>query len=50
VARHDDGDTFWSQYTNTPTTTADSTVTVDDLAPAGDRWDMVAVELIGDDS
>jgi hypothetical protein len=42
------GDAFWSQYTNTPTTTAGSTVTARDSAPAGGRWNMVAAEVIGD--
>jgi hypothetical protein len=44
------GDTFWSQYTNTTTGPAGSTVMVNDSAPTTDRWDMVAVELLGDGS
>lgn len=44
------GDTFWSQYTNTPTGTAGSVVTVGDTAPTTDQWNMAAVELENDDS
>jgi len=40
------GDTYWSQYTNQPTGRAGSLIHVRDLAPAGDQWNMVAVELI----
>jgi hypothetical protein len=43
------GDTFWSQYTNTPTGPAGSVVTVNDAAPTNDQWNMVAVELKNDD-
>ncbi len=39
------GDTFWSQYTNTPTGPAGSVVTVNDTAPTSDQWNLVAVEL-----
>jgi hypothetical protein len=44
------GDTFWSQYTNTPTGAAGSVVTVNDTAPTNDQWNLVAVELTSDDS
>ena len=44
------GDTFWSQYTNTPTGAAGSTVTVNDTAPTNDQWNLVAVELENDDA
>jgi hypothetical protein len=44
------GDTFWSQYTNTPTGPAGSVVSVNDTAPTNDDWNMVAVELKNDDS
>ncbi len=44
------GDTYWSQYTNTPTGVAGSVVTAGDTAPTGDRWNLVAVELLNDDS
>lgn len=40
------GDTFWSQYTNQPTGPRGSRVTVSDLGPTGDRWNLAAVELI----
>ena len=42
------GDTFWSQYTNTPTAAAGSVVNVADTTPTNDRWDLVGVELAGD--
>jgi hypothetical protein len=41
------GDTYWSQYTNSPSPTA-TRVTMADSSPTGDRWNLVAVELIGD--
>jgi hypothetical protein len=44
------GDTYWTQYTSVPVSPAGSVVTVSDTAPATDRWDLAAVELIGDDS
>jgi hypothetical protein len=44
------GDTFWSQYTNQPTGAAGSVVVATDTAPTNDQWNMVAVELINDDS
>jgi hypothetical protein len=43
-------DTYWSQYTNNPTGAAGSVVNVNDTAPTGDRWNLVAVELLNDDS
>jgi hypothetical protein len=43
------GDTFWSQYTNQPVPIAGTQVTVGDTAPTGDQWNLVAVELPGDD-
>lgn len=42
------GDTFWVQYTNQPTGKAGSVVTVKDLAPTTDRWNLAAVEVIND--
>jgi hypothetical protein len=42
------GDTFWTQYTSVPVSPAGSVVTVSDTAPTTDRWDLAAVELIGD--
>jgi hypothetical protein len=40
------GDTYWTQYTNTPTGAASSVVTVNDSAPTSDQWNLVAVELL----
>jgi hypothetical protein len=44
------GDTSWTQYTSVPVSPAGSVVTVADTAPTADRWDLAAVELIGDGS
>ncbi len=44
------GDTSWTQYTSVPISPAGSVVTVSDAAPTADRWDLAAVELIGDGS
>jgi predicted secreted Zn-dependent protease len=44
------GDTYWTQYTSAPVITAGTVFTVSDTAPTTDRWDLAAVELIGDDS
>jgi hypothetical protein len=44
------GDTYWSQYTNDPTGPAGSVITVNDLAPTNDNWDLAAVELLNDGS
>jgi hypothetical protein len=43
------GDTFWSQYTNQQVAAAGTQVTVGDLAPTNDQWNMVAIELPGAD-
>jgi Bacterial Ig domain len=43
------GDTFWTQYTNQPTGPVGSHVTVSDLAPKNDHWNLAAVELINSD-
>jgi hypothetical protein len=40
------GDTYWSQYTNHPTGTAGTHVSVADAAPTNDRWNLAAVELV----
>jgi hypothetical protein len=42
------GDTYWSQYSNATTGAAGTVVTMNDTAPTGDPWNMVAVELTGD--
>jgi len=44
------GDTYWSQYTNTPTGAAGSVVKVSDTAPSTDQWNLAAVELQNDDT
>jgi hypothetical protein len=44
------GDTNWTQYTAVAISPAGSVVTVADTAPTTDRWDLAAVELIGDGS
>ena len=43
------GDTIWSQYTNQPVAAAGTQVTVGDIAPTNDQWNLVAVELPGED-
>ena len=43
------GDTYWSQYTNTPAA-AGTKVTMADTAPTTGQTNFVAVELIGDAS
>ncbi len=43
------GDTFWSEYTNQTTGAAGTVVHIGATAPTGDRWNMVAIELEGDD-
>jgi hypothetical protein len=40
------GDTYWSQYTNHPTGTAGTHVSVADTAPTNDHWNLAAVELV----
>jgi hypothetical protein len=42
------GDTSWSQYTNTPTGSAGSVVNAGDTAPTTDQYNIVAVELLND--
>jgi hypothetical protein len=42
--------TFWSQYTNQPTAAAGTVVTVHDTAPTNDHWNLVAVEITGEDA
>jgi len=42
------GDTYWSQYTGQITGLAGETITMNDTAPTTDRWNMAAVELLGD--
>jgi hypothetical protein len=40
------GETYWSEYTNTPVATG-TKVTMRDSRPTADRWNFVAVELVG---
>jgi hypothetical protein len=42
------GDTYWSQYTNVPVAAAGTVVKVGDVAPTTDRWNLAAVELVGE--
>jgi hypothetical protein len=42
------GDTYWSQYTNTPTGPAGSVVNAGDTAPTTDQYNIVAVELLNE--
>ena len=42
------GDTYWSQYTGQITGAAGETVTMNDIAPTTDQWNVAAVELLGD--
>jgi hypothetical protein len=43
------GDTYWSQYTNTTTGPAGAVVNAADTAPTNDQWNLVAIELLSDD-
>jgi chitodextrinase len=40
------GDTYWTQRRDAPTPSAGSSVTLDDMAPATDRWNLSAVEVL----
>jgi fibronectin type 3 domain-containing protein len=39
------GDTFWTQRQTATTAAAGATVTINDTAPTGDRWDLALVEV-----
>jgi hypothetical protein len=39
------GDTFWTQYRTSPSTSVGQSLTLNDTAPAGDRWNLAAVEV-----
>ena len=44
------GDTYWSQYTSQRTGAAwTAVVNAGDTAPTNDQWNLVAIELLGDD-
>jgi hypothetical protein len=40
------GDTFWTQRRSSPTPLAGTTVSINDIAPTGDRWDLALVEVL----
>ena len=40
------GDTFWVQSRAQPTPNAGTAVNIDDIAPAGDQWNLAAVEVL----
>jgi len=40
------GDTYWTQYTGHVQGEAGSTVTLNDIAPTTDQWNMAAVEIL----
>ncbi len=39
------GDTYWSQYTTTPSSGPGQSLSVFDTAPTGDQWNLAAVEV-----
>jgi Bacterial Ig domain/Lysyl oxidase len=43
------GDTYWSQYTGQTTGPAGTVVNAGDTGPTNDQWNLVAIELTGDD-
>jgi hypothetical protein len=45
----DSGDTYWTQFTNSPTGKAGTRVDVRDTAPTNDHWNLAAVELVNSD-
>jgi hypothetical protein len=40
------GDTYWVQRQSAPTTVAGATVTINDLSPTGDRYNLALVEVV----
>lgn len=40
------GDTFWTQRQTAPTPLAGTTVTINDVSPTTDRWDLALVEVL----
>ncbi len=40
------GDTYWVQMQNTPTPLSGTTVTINDTAPTGDRYNLALVEVL----
>jgi hypothetical protein len=39
------GDTYWSQYLESPSTSTGQVMTLSDTSPTSDRWDLAAVEV-----
>jgi hypothetical protein len=39
------GDTYWVQRQNSTTASPSTSVTINDTAPAGDRWDLAVIEI-----
>jgi hypothetical protein len=44
------GDTMWSEYTNQAVSPQGTAITIGATAPTNHRWNLVAVELRGDDA
>lgn len=42
------GDTYWVQRTTSATATSGTTVTIDDTAPTGDRYNLTICEILAD--
>jgi hypothetical protein len=42
------GNTFWAQNTTIQSGAAGSVVTLNDISPTTDHWNMAAVELLSD--
>ncbi len=40
------GDTYWVQMQNSPTYNAGASVSINDTAPTGDRWNLAVVEVL----
>jgi hypothetical protein len=40
------GDTFWVQRRTNPSASAGVVVTINDTAPTGDRYNLVAIEIL----
>jgi hypothetical protein len=40
------GDTFWTQRQTSPTPVAGTSVSINDIAPTADRWDMAIIEVL----
>ncbi|HUC19986.1 MAG TPA: hypothetical protein VMR98_00635, partial [Candidatus Polarisedimenticolaceae bacterium] len=40
------GDTLWMQRQTNPTPTADTVVTINDITPTNDRWNLALIEIL----